>query len=303
LDLNDVFSGMSKMLQKLIGEDIDLVFMGGRDLGKVSADRGQIEQIAMNLAVNARDAMPKGGKLTVETKNVDLDEDYAKSHIDVKPGPHVMLAMTDSGCGMDEKTRSKLFDPFYTTKEPGKGTGLGLSTVYGIVKQSGGNIWVYSEPGKGTTFKIYLPRINKMEKTGSPSKDIRKPSRGDETILLVEDDEAVRQVTLAMLEGSGYTIIEASNGAEAFRISEEHEGNIDLLLTDVVMPGMSGRELADQIERDHPGIRVLFMSGYTDNAIHHHGVLEPGTAFIEKPFSQASLTRKIRDVLDGRIKA
>jgi len=299
LDLNKGLSSLKKMLTRLLGEDIDLVFVPCSDLGRVHADRGQVEQALMNLALNARDAMPKGGKLTVETANVEIDEEYAAAHVAVKPGSYVMIAMSDSGCGMDEDIRVNIFDPFFTTKEPGKGTGLGLSTVYGIVKQSGGNIWVYSEPGVGTTFKIYLPRIEEAESVESETGEHSTTSDGEETILLVEDDASVRAVVIAMIAGSGYTILEAPHGDKALRICKEHKGNINLLLSDVVMPGMSGPELADQIEGRYPGMKVLFMSGYTDNAIQHHGVLEPGTAFIEKPFSPAMLTRKIREVLDG----
>jgi PAS domain S-box-containing protein len=298
LNLNKVVSGMEKMLQRLIGEDIELAFTPGQAVGNVNADQGQIVQIVMNLAVNARDAMPKGGKLTIETTEVCIDKEYAETHIDVKPGYHVMLAMTDTGTGMDEETKSRIFEPFYTTKEAGKGTGLGLSTVYGIIKQSGGNIEVASEPGKGTKFIIYLPCIVSEEEKDRPSQEIRRPSQGGETILLVEDDKAVRSVIIAMLQGSGYTILDAGNGDDALQICENHKGGIDLLLSDVVLPGMSGRELADQIEEKQAGMKILLMSGYTNNAIQHHGVLDPGTAFIEKPFTPATLTRKIRDVLD-----
>jgi PAS domain S-box-containing protein len=299
VNLNKVVGNIEKMLRRLLGEDIDIVFKAQPGLGIIQADKSQIEQVLVNLAVNARDAMPNGGKLTVETADVDLDEKFASSHVAVEPGPYAMLAVTDSGCGMDEETRSKLFEPFFTTKGPGKGTGLGLSTVYGIVKQSGGDIWVYSEPGKGTAFKIYLPRVEEKDVVKIKTDQRHTISRGKETILLVEDDAAVRQVTIAMLEGGGFTILEAGDGDEAWRICEGHKGNIDLLLSDVVMPGMSGRELAEQIEKSSPDMKVLFMSGYTDNAIQHHGVLDSETAFIEKPFSPASLTRKIRDVLDG----
>jgi len=299
VDLNKVVSGFERMLQRIIGEDIDLVFRPQRDLNMVEIDKGQIEQVIMNLAVNARDAMPKGGKLTLETLNVELDESYASSHPEVEPGPHVMLAVSDTGTGMTEDTRKRLFEPFFTTKEPGKGTGLGLSTVYGIVKQSGGSIWVYSEPGKGTAFKIYFPMAVGSEKSDRPSREIRRLSRGSETLLIVEDDAAVLAVVNAMLEGSGYTILEAAHGEEALRICEAHKGNIDLLLTDVVMPGMGGRELAECVLEKNPDMRVLYMSGYTGNAIQHHGVLDPNTAFIEKPFSPTTLTRKIREVLDG----
>ena len=298
MDLNKVISGIEKMLKRLIGEDIDFIFLPSSDLGRINADRGQMEQVIMNLAINARDAMPKGGKLTLETLNVELDEEYAAEHVDVEPGSCIMIAMTDSGCGMDEETSSMIFEPFYTTKESGKGTGLGLSTVYGIVKQSGGHVSVYSEPGKGTTLNIYIPRV---ESTCSEESIIEKQHtalKGSETILLIEDDDAVRRIVINMLEDSGYTILETSDGKDALRIFREDEGSISLVLSDVVMPGMNGRELVDQIEVLAPGIAVLFMSGYTDNAIQHHGVLEPGTAFIEKPFTKISLMQKIRDLLD-----
>lgn len=299
MDLNKGFYDFEEMLKRLIGEDIDLLFVPGPDLGMVNADRGQMEQVIMNLAVNARDAMPKGGKLTVETLNVDLDEKYSAEHVDVVPGSYVMISMTDSGCGMEEETRSKIFEPFYTTKDSAKGTGLGLSTVYGIVRQSGGNICVYSEPGVGTTFKIYLPRVEEPCTEKSRTEEHSTILTGDETILLIEDDASVRAIVISILEESGYTILEACDGTEALQICEENRGNIDLLFSDVIMPGINGRELADQIEVITPDIKILFMSGYTDNAIQHHGVLEPGTAFIEKPFSAFSLTRKIRDILDS----
>ena len=298
MDLNKIVYDFEEMLKRLIGEDIDLIFVPGLDLGRVNADRGQMEQVMMNLAVNARDAMPKGGKLTLETLNVELDEEYSAEHVDVEPGSYVMISITDSGCGMEEETSSMIFEPFYTTKDLGKGTGLGLSTVYGIVKQSGGNVCVYSETGVGTTFKIYLPRVEEPYTEKSRTKEQSTTLTGDETILLIEDDAAVRAIVISILEGSGYTILEACDGTEALQICEENRGNIDLIFTDVIMPGINGRELADQIEVMIPGVKVLFMSGYTDNAIQHHGVLEPGTAFIEKPFTAFSLTRKIRDVLD-----
>ncbi len=297
VDLNIVITDIEKMLRGFIGEDIDLIYVPGPNLGSVNADRGQMEQVLMNLAINARDAMPKGGKLTLETLNIEIDEDYAALRVDVEPGSYVMVAMTDSGLGMNEETQSKMFEPFYTTKGLGKGTGLGLSTVYGIVKQSGGDIFVYSEPGIGTTLKIYMPRVEGV----SPKKNITEKhhtaSHGNETILLIEDDVAVRGIVSDILEDSGYTLLEASCGSEALEICREHKDKIDLLLSDVVMPGMNGRELADQIEAMIPGIAVLFMSGYTDNAIQHHGILEQDTAFIEKPFTKFSLVRKIRDVL------
>jgi len=301
INLNDVIKGVSDMLRRLIGEDVELDIVTKPDLGIVRADKGQIEQILMNLAVNAKDAMPSGGKLLVETANVDLDESYASNHVSVEPGPHVMMAVTDNGSGMNQEVMENLFEPFFTTKDSGKGTGLGLSTVYGIVKQSGGNIWVYSEPGKGTTFKIYFPAAREEGTATRQRKSLeaRKAKQGSETILLVEDDDSVRAVIQAMLEDSGYKLLEARDGEEALQINREHDGNIDLLLSDVVMPGMSGRELAIEMVKLNPRLTVLFMSGYTDNAIHHHGVLDPDIAYIEKPFSPATLTRKIREVLSG----
>ncbi len=301
LDLNVIVSNMHKMLRRLIGEDIDLLTLSDLQLWPVKVDRGQIEQVLLNLAVNSRDAMPLGGKLTIELANVHLDEAYARWHVSVKPGPYVLVAVTDTGCGMDKENMSHLFEPFFTTKEKGKGTGLGLSTVFGIVKQSGGNIWAYSEPGRGTTFKVYLPRAE--EKIQQPIGGVTAPTvspRGTETILLVEDEEEVRKLIGRILRNNGYTVLEAHHGAKALEISTRHEGAIDLMVTDVVMPQMSGRELADRLLLLRPGLRVLYMSGYPDNAIMHHGVLEPGTAYLQKPFSVSVLEQKVRGVLDAR---
>jgi two-component system cell cycle sensor histidine kinase/response regulator CckA len=263
----------------------------------VKADPGQIEQVIMNISVNARDAMPEGGKLTVETANVELDEEYAKRHIAVQPGRYVMLSISDTGAGMTPEVREKIFEPFFTTKEKGKGTGLGLSTVYGIVKQCGGNIWVYSEPGLGTTFKIYLPQVN--EPLGEQREEVVKEvSGGHETILIVEDEDVVRKLAARILKRQGFKVLEAPDGGKALMLYEAYEEPIHLLLTDVVMPGMSGRKLADRLKAIHPEIKVLYMSGYTDNAIFHHGILEPGTNFIQKPFTVETLPRKVREVLD-----
>jgi CheY-like chemotaxis protein len=297
--LNDVVSELEKMLRRLIGEDIGLRAVLDADLGSVKADPGQIEQIIMNLAVNARDAMPKGGKLTIETRNVSLDEEYAKNHIAVTPGPYVMLAVSDTGMGMDAETQPRIFEPFFTTKEAGKGTGLGLSTVYGIVKQSGGNIWVYSELGRGTTFKIYLPRVD--EKATPPERDLAtaRSAQGSETVLLAEDEEAVRRLALQVLQMNGYRVLEAANGNAALLLCERHTEPIHLLITDVIMPEMSGRELADRLAKLRPEMKVLFMSGYTDNAIVHQGVLDAGANFIQKPFPTDALARKVREVLDA----
>jgi len=299
LDLNAVVASTEKLLRRLIGEDIELVVVPGGALGRVKADPGQIEQIIMNLAVNARDAMPKGGKLIIETANIELDEAYALQHRVVQPGRYVVLTMTDSGCGMDAETQAHIFEPFFTTKEVGKGTGLGLATVYGVVKQSGGYIWVYSEPGKGTTFKIYMPRVDELGEAEQRSETPAKMEHGSETILLVEDDAALRKLTCRSLEDSGYAVLTAESPTEAARISEEYEGLIHLMVTDVVMPGMDGRELADRLTPLRPEMKVLYVSGYTDDAIVYHGMLEPGLAFLQKPFSPKALARKVREVLDA----
>jgi len=299
LDPNTLLRDLDKMLRRIIGEDIELVTLLADDLGTVKADGGQIEQVVMNLAVNARDAMQKGGKLTIETGNVELDSAYARKHVAVKPGPYVMLSVSDTGVGMTPEIRERVFEPFFTTKEKGKGTGLGLSTVYGIVKQSGGNIWVYSEPGKGTTLKIYLPRVDEPpEEVGQKGVKEGLP-RGSETVLVVEDEEEVRKLAVQILRRQGYTVLEASQGNEASHICEQHKGPIHLMVMDVVMPGMNGRELAKSLEPHHPEMKVLYMSGYTDNAIVHHGILEKRLNFIQKPFTIDGLLRKVREVLDS----
>jgi len=299
LDLNQVVANVGKMLQRLIGEDIDLVTKPDAALGLVKADPGQIEQVIMNLAVNARDAMPEGGKVTIETANVELDENYAGGHISVQPGPYVMLAVSDTGTGMDAETQSHVFEPFFTTKEPGKGTGLGLATVYGIVKQSGGYIWLYSEPGKGTAFKIYLPRVDEpAEVTGKARKPVGEPARASETILLVEDERSLRELASLTLQRYGYTVLEAPDAAQALRIAQQHQGQIQILVTDVVMPDMGGRELATHLARLRPEMKVLYISGYPNQALLHRGVLETGLAFLQKPFTAADLTRRLREVLD-----
>ena len=299
LDLNSLITGFVKMLERMIGEDMELETVLTSGLRLLEADPGQMEQIIMNLVINARDAMPGGGKLTIETVNVDLNEDYAKEHdVSMQPGPYVMLGVSDTGMGMDKKTKSLIFEPFFTTKEVGKGTGLGLSTVYGIVKQSGGYIWVYSEPGHGTTFKIYLPAVE--GEAVSREKEEISPERltGSETILIVEDDDKVRNLACEILEPQGYTILEAQNGIEALRVSESHSGQIHLMIADVVMPKMGGRELEEHLRPLRPEMKVIYMSGYTDNAILHHGVLSPGIEFLQKPFTPANLRKKVREVLD-----
>jgi len=298
LDLNVVVAEMDKMLRRLIGEHIALVAVPTPDLGRVRADPNQIEQVIVNLAVNARDAMPDGGKLTIETANVDLDETFAQAHLGSVPGSYAMLAVTDTGAGMDASVRAHLFEPFFTTKEVGKGTGLGLATVYGIVKQSGGYISVYSEPGRGTSFKIYLPRIETPAAT-PPGPQKGGAARGSETVLVVEDEPAVLTLSRRALEAQGYVVLAASDAAAALRVVERHGGTIHLLLTDVVMPGLSGRELADRLVAQRPGIRVLYMSGYPGDAVVQHGTLPSGSAFLQKPFSPDGLARKVRDVLDA----
>ena len=299
LDLNSVVSNMNKMLRRLIGEDIQLITLLDPELWSVKVDPGMIEQVIMNLAVNSRDALPNGGKLTIETANVIHDEEYAGRHVSVKPGYYAMLAVSDNGCGMDKETQSHLFEPFFTTKEKGKGSGLGLSTVYGITKQSGGNIWAYSEPGQGTTFKIYLPRVEVVAKAYKPKVRPSVAPGGIETILLVEDEEAVRSMVSKILQNKGYTVLEARHGNEAIEICERYEGSIHLMVTDVVMPQMSGRELAERLAPVLPDMKVLYMSGYPDNTIVQHGVLEPGTAFLQKPFTLNALELKVREVLDA----
>jgi CheY-like chemotaxis protein len=297
LNLNEIVANTHQMLRRLIGEDLDLVSIARPGLGHVLADAGQIEQIILNLAVNARDAMPTGGKLTIETDNVELDENYARKHAEVFPGRYVLLAVSDTGYGIDDATRARIFEPFFTTKSLGKGTGLGLSTVYGIVKQSGGHIWLYSEPGKGTTFKVYLPRVDEPVTTSQASVKHSESLLGSETLLLAEDEQAVRRLARSVLERYGYNVLEAASGAEAIELIKR-TANISLLITDVVMPQMSGKELAANAGTVYPNIRVLYLSGYTDNAIFHHGVLEEGASFLAKPFTQEGLARKVRDVLD-----
>jgi len=299
LDLNDVLTSMAKMFQRIVGADVQLVSRQARPLGRVLADPSSVEQVIMNLVVNARDAMPTGGKLTMETTNVLVDEAFSAAHEGLKPGPHVMLAVTDTGPGIDAATIVKIFDPFFTTKGTGKGTGLGLSTVFGIVHQSGGTVWVESEPGTGTTFKVVLPCVG-MDVTMVARTTPRPMTlRGFETILLVEDDDQVRIVAAGILAKSGYRVLEARNGGEALLSSEKHPGVIHLLLTDVVMPEMSGPELASRLAIARPAMKVLCMSGYTDDRIVRHGVLDAKIAYLQKPITPATLTKRVREMLDG----
>jgi two-component system cell cycle sensor histidine kinase/response regulator CckA len=269
------------------------------EIGSIRADPGHIEQAIVNLVVNARDAMPNGGSITIETANVTLDSTYARSHLGVSPGDFVMIAVSDTGHGMDAETKRHIFEPFYTTKPKGKGTGLGLATVYGMVKQSGGDIWVYSEPGKGTTFKLYFPHVPEFAAGGENRGPEASKSRGNETILVVEDEEAVRDLTVRILRQLGYKVLSASGGSEALHIAEAHQGPISLLVTDVVMPGMSGKQLAEALMRTRPNLRVLYVSGYTENTVLSRGVLEPGVDFLPKPFNREVLASKLRGMLDA----
>jgi hypothetical protein len=298
LDLNKVVTGLGTMLRRLIGEDVDLQLVLRPDLGMVSADPGQIEQVLMNLAVNARDAMPKGGTLTIETGNVDLDETYHGRHLAVKPGPYVQIAVSDNGGGMDEVTQSRLFEPFFTTKASGRGTGLGLSTVFGIVKQNGGNLDVYSVPDRGTSVKVYLPRIDRAAAVEAETSR-RQVVGGSETVLLVEDEDLVRRLVRETLVRAGYKVLDTSDPLEAQRLSDGYRGKIHLLITDVVMPKLSGRELAEELRGRRAGMKVLYMSGYADNAIVNTGILHKEVAFLQKPFTPAALTEKVREVLES----
>ena len=297
VDLNAVILQTENMLRRLIGEDIQLVMNLGADIGNIKADPNHIEQAIVNLAVNARDAMPLGGYITIETCNIRIDEAYSKTHIGVNPGEFVMIAVTDTGHGMDSATRQNIFEPFFTTKQRGKGTGLGLATVYGMVKQSGGDIWVYSEPGHGTTFKIYFPQVGEPVSAGSMENPERLRHHGGETVLLVEDETQVRELEIRMLAQLGYAVLPACNGQEAIDVSRAHAGKISLLVTDVVMPNMSGKQVADALVASRPGLEVLYLSGYTENTVVVHGVLDSSVNFLSKPFTQEALARKIREIL------
>jgi two-component system, cell cycle sensor histidine kinase and response regulator CckA len=300
VNLNTLVRSVEPLLRRLITENIQLIVVSEEGLHSVKVDPGQFGQILVNLVVNARDAMPDGGKVTIETHNVFLDEEYAEHHEGVTPGEYVMLVVSDTGYGMDEAIRLHIFEPFYTTKAQGRGTGLGLATVYGIVKQAGGHIWLYSEPGKGTTFKIYLPRTTETPEARPAPQQSVATIRGSETLLLVEDEAVVRRLAVWALRGQGYVVLEAESGEEALRVAQEHPGEITLLVTDVVMPQMSGKELAERLQTQRPGIKVLYSSGYTEDTIMHHGVLDPGIAFLPKPFTPSVLARRVREVLDSR---
>src|SRR5437016_1570660 len=298
LDLNALVANLEKMLQRLIGEDIELLTKPAASLGAVRADPGQLEQAIVNLVVNARDAMPQGGRLTIETAEVELDRSYVTGHVPTLPGRYVLLAISDTGVGMDGATKARLFEPFFTTKEPGRGTGLGLATVYGIVKQSGGYIWAYSELGHGTTFKMYLPRVAELATAPESTRGTPTPARGSDTVLVVEDQEEGRKLTQRVLEARGYAVLAAANGAEALEIVDRHPTPIHLMITDVVMPGMNGREVAQLACAKRKDLKVLFVSGYTGEAVFQHRLLEPGVAFLQKPFTPDALARKTREVLD-----
>lgn len=298
VDLNKLLDDSGRMLHRLIGEDVRLTLHKGREVPRVMADAGQLEQVLMNLVVNARDAMPEGGMLTIETAGVDLDEEYARVHFGVKPGAYAMLIVSDTGCGMDAATQARIFEPFFTTKELGKGTGLGLSTVFGIVKQWGGTVWVYSEVGVGTTFKVYLPQTTEDRVKPVAFIDPRTLV-GNETILLTEDQAEVRAITKSILERYGYRVLEARTGEDALEVAERFAGRIDLLLTDIVMPLMNGRELARRLSEARPGVKVLYMSGYTDVAAIQQALLDRGTAYIQKPLAHEALAKRVRQVLEG----
>jgi two-component system cell cycle sensor histidine kinase/response regulator CckA len=288
---------MGKLIPRLIGENIELVIRSSSDLGTIRADASQMEQVIMNLAVNARDAMPNGGKLRIETSNAELDRSYSAAHPIVQPGRYVLLAVTDTGIGMDAETQAHIFEPFFTTKEQGKGTGLGLSTVYGVVKQSGGFIWVYSELEKGTCFKIYLPRVDQSAENACAPQALAEAPHGTETVLLAEDEQDVREVAREFLESGGYKVLEARNGADAVRLAAEHKGNIDLLVTDMVMPGMAGQELAARLQQLRAGLSVIYMSGYSEHAAAEAAQTDASIRLLTKPFSRGAILRAVREVL------
>ena len=303
VQLNTLIVRMEKMLSRLIGEDVELITVAAAEPATVLSDPGQLEQVVMNLVVNARDAMPGGGKLIVETANAEVDQTYTGPNVDLKPGSYVVLAISDTGMGMDPETVAHLFEPFFTTKAPGKGTGLGLATAYGIVKQSGGAISVYSEPGRGTTLKIYLPSAAPKAALEAADPEPASSLRGSGTILVLEDEPRVRKLVCEVLAGRGYQVLEAVRGEEAVRMAAEHHGRIHLLLVDVVMPEMSGPQVLEQIRVRRPDVKVLFMSGYTDEAMAHHGILDSGAPFLQKPFLPEALARKVREVLASQASA
>jgi two-component system cell cycle sensor histidine kinase/response regulator CckA len=301
LDVNEVIQDLHKMLRRLIGENIPMDILPAADLGRIRADSGHLGQVLMNLAVNARDAMPDGGKLTISTSNVTLDEAYARTHAGTRAGDYVMLGVSDTGVGMTEEVKAHLFEAFFTTKAPGKGTGLGLVTCHNIVQQSGGCIEVQSEVGRGTTFKIYFPRVEQPLAAAAKPAQKRPLPRGTETVLIVEDEPSVRHLARGVLEAQGYTVLTAANGQEALRVVREHRGSpIRLVITDVIMPLMGGKVMAEWLKTAYPEIQILFTSGYTEDAISHHGVLEPGVEFLPKPYTQTTLVSKVRELLDAK---
>jgi CheY-like chemotaxis protein len=299
LDLNVVLSDMETMLRRVIGEDVELVASRQAHLGSVHADPAQLEQILLNLVVNSRDAMPDGGRITIETQDVELDAEYAAAHVPTRPGRYVMVAVTDTGSGMDAATQARIFEPFFSTKGVGKGSGLGLSTVYGIVKQSGGYIWAYSEVGVGTTFKIYLPRVEGVPQGGPEPKKPALMPRGVETVLLVEDEGPLREMFREALEANGYFVLAAREGAEALKVAANHRGPIDIMVTDVIMPGVKGPEVAERLAAGRPEMKVLFVSGYSDESVARNGLIGPGRNFLSKPFGAEALLRRVRETLDA----
>ncbi len=298
IDLNTIVQGMGDMLQRLVGDDVSIAVKPRIPLGSIRADVGQLEQVLMNLAVNARDAMPEGGRITIESRNVELDESYQHKHEPVRPGPYVMLSMSDSGCGMDDTTKASIFEPFFTTKEVGKGTGLGLATVYGIIKQSAGYIWVYSELGKGTIFKLFFPRVSEIAETPSQPEEETEPSGGSEAILLVEDDEGLREMMATSLGTAGYEVLETGKPQAAHELVAKYHGPVHLLLSDIVLPQTSGVQLFKLLKVSAPDLKVIFISGYAADMLGRHDPLPPEAAFIEKPFGRDSLLSTVRAVLD-----
>jgi PAS domain S-box-containing protein len=298
LDLNLKIADIEKLLRSVLGEDVDLVVKLQQSVGFVRADQSQIEQVILNLVVNARDAMPTGGRLVIETSRVDVDESFEDQHLGLKPGPYVLISVADTGCGMDRETLKHIFEPFFTTKERGKGTGLGLATVYGAITQSEGRIWAYSEPGRGTTFRIYLPRLTRSGHPESVVAPSESSIRGSETVLVVEDENTVRLIAVGNLRKAGYRVLEARDGEEALQVAAAHDGPIHLVLTDVIMPGIHGPTLVKRLQEGRPEVRALYMSGHADDALLHHGVIDGSLAFLEKPFTRRELTRKVREVLD-----